>query len=140
MASETDVAVALLARCATLTYGSPVMPVAMPDVTFTPPTAANGSPLPYFRVDLFRNAPFWSSLSHGKKAQGLLQVTVVWPEGEGIVAARRAASDVMTHFHKGLRLFGPATRVTVNKEPWAASPITEAAETLTPITISWTAV
>lgn len=140
MADPAIVSDLLLARAALMETTGPALPVAMPDVAFQPPIDSQGGALPYLRIDLFSNEPFWEGLASGRIDQGLLQVTVVWPEGEGIVAARRAASDVMDHFHKGLRLFGPATRVTVNKEPWAASPITEAAETLTPITISWTAV
>lgn len=139
MASETDVAVALLARCATLTYGAPVMPVAMPDVTFTPPTAANGSPLPYFRVDLFRNAPFWSSLAHGKKAQGLLQVTVVWPKGKGVIKSSQAADAVEAHFHKNLRLPTPSGTVKISGDPWAATPLNDDTDTETPVTIPWRA-
>ena len=139
MACETDVAVALLARCATLTHGSPVMPVAMPDVTFAPPKAANGSPLPYFRVDLFRNAPFWSSLAHGKKAQGLLQVTVVWPRGKGIIQPSLAADAVEAHFPKNLRLPTPSGTVKISGDPWAAAPLIDDTDTETPVTIPWRA-
>lgn len=135
MADPAVVAGLLLARCETLNVGSPKMPVAMPDVAFSPP--ADGR---YLRVDLFSNAPFWEGLTTGRVDQGLLQITIVWPKGKGIVAHRRAAAQVMAHFPKGLKLFGPATRVTVNREPWVASPILDDSETLTPITISWTAV
>lgn len=140
MADPAVVAELLLVRAALMETQGPALPVAMPDVPFQPPVDGQGGALPYLRIDLFSNPPFWEGLASGRIDQGLLQVTVVWPEGEGIVAGRRAASDVMAHFYKGLRLFGPATRVSINKEPWAASPITEASETLTPITISWTAV
>lgn len=134
MADPAVVAGLLLARCETLSVGSPKMPVAMPDVAFSPP--ADGC---YLRVDLFSNAPFWEGLTTGRVDQGLLQITVVWPKGKGVIKPRQAAAQVMAHFPKGLKLFGPATRVTVNREPWAASPILEDTETLTPITISWTA-
>lgn len=135
MADPAVVAGHLLARCALMQTEGPTLPVAMPDVAFTPPTDGR-----YLRVDLFSNQPFWQGLTSGRVDQGLLQVTVVWPKGKGIVAHRRAAAQVMAHFPKGLKLFGPATRVTINREPWAASPILDDAETLTPITISWTAV
>lgn len=140
MADPAVIAELLLARAALMATQGPALPVAMPDVAFQPPVDGQGGTLPYLRIDLFSNAPFWEGLASGRIDQGLLQVTVVWPEGEGIVVGRRAAADVMAHFPKGLRLFGPATRVSINKEPWAASPITEESETLTPITISWTAV
>ncbi|SJM49569.1 hypothetical protein FM111_01900 [Brevundimonas diminuta 3F5N] len=134
MADPVVVAGLLLARCATLNVGTPKMPVAMPDVAFNSP--ADGR---YLRVDLFTNAPFWEGLTSGRVDQGLLQVTVVWPKGKGLIVQRRAAKQVMDHFAKGLKLFGPATRVTVNREPWAASPIPGDVSTETPVTISWTA-
>lgn len=140
MADPAIVAGLLLARCETLNVGTPKMPVAMPDVTFTPPVDDKGSPAPYLRVDLFSNAPFWEGLASGKIDQGLLQITVVWPKGKGLIVQARAVAQVMAHFPKRLKLFGPATRVTIHREPWAASPLLGDVSSETPITISWTAV
>ncbi len=139
MADPAVVAGLLLARCETLNVGTPKLPVAMPDVTFIPPKDTSGNPAPYLRIDLFSNAPFWEGLASGRIDQGLLQVTIVWPKGKGLIVQRRAAKQVMDHFAKDLKLFGPATRVTINREPWAASPIKGDISTETPITISWTA-
>lgn len=135
MALAADVAKALLDRVVTLSYGSPVMKKAMPDVAFSP---ENGKP--YFRVDIFRNAPFWQGLSSGKIDQGLMQITVVWPEGVGIIKASAAADAVMAHFPKGLRLYNGTARVKVSGEPWVSAPLMDAGWTDTPVTIPWTAV
>lgn len=137
MADPAIVAGVLLARCETLNVGTPKMPVAMPDVTFDPAVKAPDGR--YLRADLFSNAPFWEGLTSGRIDQGLLQITVVWPKGKGLIVQRRAAQQVMDHFAKGLKLFGPATRVSINREPWAAAPIKGDVSTETPITISWTA-
>lgn len=134
MADPAVVTDLLLARCETLNVGTPKMPIAMPDVTFTSP--ADGR---YLRIVLFSNAPFWEGLASGRVDQGLLQVTVVWPKGKGLIVQRRAVKQVMDHFSKGLKLFGASTRVTINREPWAASPIKGDVSTETPVTISWTA-
>lgn len=134
MALAADVAKALLDRAATLTHGSPVMKKAMPDLSFTPDAGK-----PYFRIDLFRNAPFWQALNTGKIDQGLMQITVVWPEGQGIIKASSAADAVMAHFPKGLRLNSGTARVKVSGEPWAAAPLLDASWTETPVTIPWTA-
>lgn len=131
MADPAVVADLLLARCAAL---SAILPVAMPDVIFSPP--ADGK---YLRVGYFTNVPRWEGLSDGAVDQGLLQIDVVWPKGQGVVAHRRVVSQVAALFPKGLRLYAPGARVTVNREPWAASPIVEASRTLTPITVSWVA-
>ena len=137
MADPAVVAGLLLARCETLNVGTPKLPVAMPDVTFDPKKDAPDGR--YLRVDLFTNTPFWEGLTSGRIDQGLLQVTVVWPKGKGLIVQARAVGQVMAHFHKGLKLFGPGTRVTINREPWAASPIKGNVSTETPVTISWTA-
>jgi hypothetical protein len=139
MADPADVAAALLARCASLTHGSPVMPVALPDKAFTPPKKANGDARPYFRVDLFRNAPFWEGLASGRVDQGLLQITVVWPKQQGIVKSSAAAAAVAAHFPKGLRLVGQTSVVRVTGEPWAATPVLNDKTTDTPVTIPWRA-
>lgn len=132
MADPAVVAALLLERCDDL---SSVLPVAMPDVPFAPPEDGR-----YLRVEVLNNQPVWEGLSSGKVDQGLVQVTVVWPENTGAVAIRGAVKAVMDHFAKGLTLFAPGTKVRVNKEPWAASPIVEDDKTSIPITISWTAV
>lgn len=132
MADPAVVAGLLLARCETLNVGSPKMPVAMPDVAFSPP--ADGR---YLRVDLFSNQPFWQGLTNGRVDQGLLQITVVWPKGKGIIKAKQAAKAVMDHFPKGLRLYGHGVRVKVYGEPWDATPLLGDTETETPITIPW---
>lgn len=136
MALAADVATALLARAGTLTHGSPVMRKAMPDVAPSPPLDPTK---PYFRVDLFRNAPFWQGLNTGKIDQGLLQITVVWPEGQGIIKATQAADAVMAHFPKGLKLFSGTACVRISGEPWAAAPLMDASWTETPVTIPYTA-
>lgn len=133
MALAADVAKALLDRVGTLTHGSPVMKKAMPDVPFSPETGK-----PYFRVDLFRNAPFWQGLNTGKIDQGLMQVTVVWPEGQGIIKASAAADAVMAHFPKGLKLFSGSARVKLG-EPYASAPLLDAGWSSTPVTIPWRA-
>ncbi len=134
MADPAVVAGLLLARCETLNVGTPKLPVAMPDVAFTPPTSG-----PYLRVDLFRNAPFWEGLASGRVDQGLLQVTLIWPKGRGLIVQAKAVKQIIDHFTKGLALHGTDTRVKINREPWAASPIMGDVSTETPITISWTA-
>jgi hypothetical protein len=125
---------ALLARCATLAVGSPVLMISYPEVPFTPPASGK-----YLQVDFFANRPAWEGLSSGKQAQGLLQITVIWPRGQGIIQAGQAAQSVMDHFAKGLNLLSGTTKVTINKEPWDASPMTDDAGLRIPITIPWVA-
>jgi hypothetical protein len=135
MPDPAVVAALLLARCATLSVGAPALPVSMPDVAFTPPS--NGK---YLRVSLFNNAPAWEGMTTGRMDQGLLQVTVVWPKGQGIIKAREIATDVIAHFPKGLKLANAGAQVRINREPWAGSPIIDDSASLVAITIPWVAV
>lgn len=125
---------ALLAHCVSLEVGSPALPIAYPEVSFTPPTDGK-----YLQVDFFANRPAWEGLSSGKMAQGLLQVTVIWPRGQGVVAANESAQQVIDHFAKSTVLRSGSAKVTISGEPWAATPITEDTQLRVPVTIPWVA-
>lgn len=135
MPDPAEIARLLLARCANLSVGSPALPVAMPDVAFTPPV--NGK---YLRISLFSNAPAWQGLTAGRLDQGLLQITVVWPKGQGVIKAREAAAVVIGHFPKGLKLVNAGVQVRINREPWAGSPILDDSASLIAVTIPWVAI
>lgn len=128
---------ALLARCLTLVTGSPTLPLALPDIEFDPKVdAPNGK---YLAVEYFPNRPAWEGLSAGKLDQGLLQITVHWPRGAGIIAPLEVVETIKTHFAKGVVLTSGATNVKLAREPWASAPLIEPTETCTPITIPWNA-
>lgn len=136
MADPADVAITLLARCATLFVGSPALTIAYPDVDFTPPADAEGDPLPYLEVALFYNRPAWEGLTDGRMDQGLLQVTVVGPKLGGIPTLMRHASEVMAHFPKALAL---ANGVRISGQPYASSPLLDKSDSRVPVTIPWVA-
>lgn len=124
---------ALLARVAALTL-SPVLPVDYPEVTFDPP--ADGK---YLTVSFFPNRPMAEGLTSGRVDQGLLQVTVVWPKNQGLVAPSNIAQAVIDHFPNGLALQSGSTRVKISGQAWAAAPITDTDRVSLPVTISWAA-
>jgi hypothetical protein len=131
MSDPADIATTLLARCSTLAVGSPALPIAYPDVPFTPPDSGK-----YLEVSIFYNRPAWEGLKAGRMDQGILQVTVVGPKGQGIPALMRLASDVMDHFPKALAL---ANGVRIAGQPYASSPLLDAADSRVPVTIPWVA-
>lgn len=140
MANPATVALLLLDRCDNMIIGTPPLAVAMPDVAFTPPVdETTKKALTYLRVDLFMNAQLWQGLSTGSIDQGLLQITVVSPEGRGVIRPLEIVQQVRQVFPKGLRLFGFGTRVKISGEPYAATPIPGDVSTDTPITIPWVA-
>lgn len=133
MADPSEIADAILARCVSLTL-SPALPKAYPDVTFKPPSSGK-----YVEFRDFPNRPAWGSLAGGSLDQGLLQATVHWPRGTGIIAPLAVAKAVIDHFPKALRLYSGETTVKISGDPWAAAPLFDDKETLIPITIPWTA-
>lgn len=140
MADPAVVAQLILEHSESMAIDWPALPIAYPDVNFTPPVRPDGSAGPYLRLDLFNNAPFWEGLSSGRIDQGLLQVTVVWPRAEGRIKPAEVAALVMEHWKKLTILSGSGTRVKINREPWVSSPILSEHQTETPVTIPWNAV
>lgn len=125
---------ALLARCASLAVGSPVLPIAYPEVAFTPPASGR-----YLEVRVFANRSAWQSIAGGGMGQGLLQVTVVWPKGQGVITAGQAADAVAAHFQNGLAMFAGGHAVKVIGEPEAMSPNSDGPSLRIPITVNWSA-
>lgn len=134
MTNFVDIANALLTRAALLETDGPELPVAMPDIAFEPP--ADGK---YLRATVFYNTPAWEGLGPKALAQGLLQITVVWPRGVGIIEALSVAEIVKQEWPKGLTLRQNSTTIKINKAPWSGSPIEDEGMTLVPVSISWSA-
>jgi hypothetical protein len=128
---------ALLARVATLETGSPTLPVAWPEIDFDPMTDSDDCK--YIAVSIFPNRPAWEGVSEGVMDQGLLQVSVVWPKGQGAIAPYEVAETVKAHFAKGTEMVSGATKVKVVLEPWAAQPLTEEHQVSIPVTVRWAA-
>lgn len=139
MSKASEIPDALLTHLGTLEIGSPALPIAMPDVSFDPPTDDDGGLLPYLEAGYFRNAPAWEGLAEGVLDQGLLVVSVVWPKGRGVVRMNEAAQQVADHFPKGLQLASGETRVKIYREPVIASPLNEGDKTIVAVSISWVA-
>lgn len=139
MSKASEIPDALLTHLSSLVVGSPPMPIAMPDIAFTPPSDEEGDPLPYVEAGYFRNAPLWEGMTEGVMDQGLLVLSVMWPKGQGVIAMNAAAQAVADHFPKDLRLRSGSTGVKINKEPVIASPLPEGDKTIVAVRISWVA-
>ena len=125
---------ALLARVASLVTGSPTLPIAWPDIAFNPP--ADGK---YLEVAYFSNRPAWEGVGAGVLDQGLLQITVHWPRGSGIIAPSQVVETIKAHFAKGTLLTSGSTVVRLNRAPWAAAPLVSDQDLAIPVTIPWVA-
>jgi hypothetical protein len=113
--------------------------VAWPEVTFETTTGADGQMTPYLKVDLLPNRPAWEGVASGRLDQGILQLTLNWPPGAGLLKPAIYIGQIIESFPKGFRLTGPGVSVKISAETWAAAPITEPDRAMHPITITWTA-
>lgn len=129
-----QIADALLARASTLAVGSPALPILFPEIHADQPASNK-----YIEVRVIPNRPAWEGITSGVQDQGLLQINVVWPKGQGVIAPLEAAQQVMSHFPKGLALVSGATKVRITAEPYASQPLAEEDQVMVPVTISWAA-
>lgn len=135
-APSGDVYKALMAKVAALVITPDALPVSYPEPVeqFDPPVGGK-----YLQADLFLNAHAWQGLSAGHLKQGLLQVMVVWPRGQGLVAPKAVAAQIVTHFASGTVMTSGAAKVKVTGDPVEASPLYEPTSVSIPISIPWTA-
>lgn len=115
------------------------MPVAWPEIPYTPETGEDGQIKPYLRIDYLPNRPAWEGLASGRIDQGLLQITVTWPPNCGILAPAEAVGLIMAAFSKNTPMTADGVTVRVSREPWVSPPLTETDRVGHPITIPWTA-
>jgi len=126
----------LFTRAGEMATNSPMLPVSLPEPTrtFDPPTDGK-----YLAVKFLPNTPAWEGLADGKIDQGILQVEVVWPKGQGQIAPVNIAGAVAAWFPKGLKLYRAGVRVKVSTEPVDAAPLTDPDKLRIPVSIYWTA-
>lgn len=136
MATTTDAMIftALVAKLQALV---PALPIAGPNVTF--PAAGQPTPAKYLTIDFLpnRNRPFPIG-DDAEPHQGLFQVSVKWPKGNGIADALDVAGAIIDHF-KNQTLFVGGLQIKINREPWAASPMQDDDRLIIPVSISYIA-
>ncbi len=107
------------------------LPVAYPEVSFSPPEDGR-----YLLVSDFVNAPKWVDTEGQKIAQGIFQVAVVWPKNEGLMVLKRVATKVLDHFAATPTLQESGTSVHLGYA-WDTSPISDTDQVRVPVSIPW---
>ncbi|WP_166648499.1 DUF4128 domain-containing protein [Phyllobacterium brassicacearum] len=125
---------ALLAHMAALVL-SPALPVAYPDIAFTPPAG------PYLRVYFIPNGTERLFIGNGEPNlhQGILQVTVVFPAGKGAVKPNDVAGAIANHFGEGTKLAITGGFVRIDKRPSIAPAMQDTDRIQIPVSINWIA-
>lgn len=122
-------------RLAALTF-SPVLPIAWPNVSFTPPAAGK-----YLRARHLPNTPEQISLgSTGfNRHVGLFQVDVVWPEGVGETAPKEIAGAIVAQFKRGTEFTRESIIIRIPAPPAIAPSIQDGKSYVIPVTIRYQA-
>ena len=108
---------------------------AEPSVSFTPEAGT-----PYIRVDHLPNGVETLAVGSGENVHtGLLQLSVMWPVGEGAIAPLEIASELQSAFDKGLLLNDAVVRLKFNTRPSVTGPIYDGPFVMYPVTIQYSA-
>lgn len=125
---------ALLAHMAELVL-TPALPVAYPDIAFTPPAG------PYLRVYFIPNGTERLFIGNGEPNlhQGILQVTVVFPAGQGSIKPNGVAGAIADHFGEGTQLPITGGLIRIDKRPSIFPAMQDTDRIQIPVSINWTA-
>jgi hypothetical protein len=131
-AIEAKIADALLARLAALSL-TPSLPVAYPDIPFTPPSGT------YLKAQLIPNTNRNQFVGDDSTTEyrGIFQVTVVAPSGKGAIASAEIAGKVADHFERGSPIMSGDLVVKVDGRPSVAPTMQSTDRIETPISVSW---
>lgn len=113
--------------------GALTLPVAFPNVPFSPPSDGKYF-IPNFMPNTSDRLVIDPNGTH--RVYGLLQVTVVWPLDDGEDRAYDKASEVEGLFPCDLQL-GTLPRVRITKAPDVAGVITQERSIYLPVTVEW---
>lgn len=128
---DTKIFEALTARLATLVTG---LPVAWPNVDFKPGQGG------YLKPSWLPADTVMSAVAQGThQARGVFQVSVYWPEDDGLTAPLEVAGAVAAHFAKGTKLDRQGVRVRVENPPSVAAALQETGWLQVPVTVPYRA-
>ena len=113
---------------------TPAMTLANPSVGFIPQIDT-----PYLDVTVMPNLAGATGIAFGSqiRRQGLMQVSVFWPSGQGLVKPAQVASQIVSYWKRGTRIDRNGLIIKVNDSPKVASPISEPDWLQVPVTVAW---
>ena len=133
--TEAKIADALFWHVGQLTT-NPATDVAYPNVAFTPAGRS-----PYRKVEFIPNLADLVGIAFdsSRDFQGLLQVSVFWKAGDGLVKPTQVAAQIAAHFAPGTRIARNGITVRIDQKPRVISSIQEPDWTQIPVSIAWRA-
>jgi hypothetical protein len=106
-------------------------PVAWPGIRFDPTGA-------YLGVSVFFLPATAATVTSHDRRDGIMQVSVFWPAGDGLIRPMEWAQAVVARFPRHTTLSRNGRDVRIVRPPYMAAPLQEADWLQIPVTIPWT--
>lgn len=141
--TETKIVESLFAELAALAL-TPPLPIALPNLDFTPPAdekwlRVSEAPSPILPAALAPAGPGYLAITPGARDyNGTIQVDVVWPQRSGITAPKEIAGAITAHFSPAKAIYGDGVKVKVIRSHVGAK-VDEASRIYLPVTIQYRA-
>lgn len=136
---EVAIEMALLER-ATAFAQAQSLPLAVPNVDFTPPAAKTGNTYGKYLRFTYMPAPSDASLiafnSHVTHS-GLVQIDAFMGAGAGEPALARIASAAIAYFPRGLQVAKDGFKVRIDRAAYRGPLIIQDAWAMVPVTVPW---
>ena len=116
---------------------SPAIPLALPNVAFTPPTADTN--VFWLKADMLPADSFALGIDYGADLQhyGLMQVSVFWGQGAGELQPARLASRIIELFPRGQQIIKDGFTVAIWRHPFRGRLIKDDPWVMIPVTIPY---
>lgn len=136
MASDQSIRIAdLLEGRIAVICSSLGLPVAWPNIAFTPPDSS-----PYGRVYVLPAQTVGQDLEgYMRTYQGILQLNIIIPAGSGVSQARGLAKSIADAFPEGLPLVNGDLTVYINGPPQIRQPIQGSIDITHPVSMQYRA-
>ena len=132
---EANIFQALVKHLLTLTF-TPAQPIAAPNVAFPP--AGQTKPKDYLEVTFLPNATNTRTVGQGSQQhRGIMQVSVHFGSGTGIIIPMQRADLIIAHFPKDLVLYESGIRVKIYRKPYQTPMPPQNGSLIVPVTIQY---
>ena len=114
---------------------SPALPIAMPNVIFNTPDR-NG---PYLVATIVPNMASLNGLAFNSTIdnRGILQISVVWKAGTGLVSPMNVAAQIVNIFRPGTTTTRNGVTVRFERQPRIINPLQASDMVTIPVVIAW---
>lgn len=114
---------------------SPALPIAMPNVVFNPP-ASNG---PYLVATIVPNMADLNGLAFDSTIdnRGVVQISVVWKAGAGLVSPMNVAAQIVNLFKPGTSTTRNGVTVFFEQQPRIINALQASDMVTIPVVITW---